>query len=221
MLTLSKHVQGIAMGEDDEKIRIVSETSPEDNERERKKRDIEWARNEVQTGLTELAANLLRIIRCPSSGGKSWLVSKQVATIFHALKRYADLTGQLPYNHDIENALRVYPLPASRESLLEEIRAWNELETYEDQIIDGALQVTASRLLGQTTIETKGKSEMYEGINRLADARKRHEEEWRKEAARKRAEGVTPKATIDAVMRSLKASNKTKPPAKTGKKKKR
>jgi hypothetical protein len=190
-------------------MKVVSETSEDDLEKARKEGEIQRTLIDVQTRLTELAANLLRIIRSPSTGGKSEEASHQVISIFEALRKYVDLAGHLPFNHDIENALRIYPIP-TEDNLLDEINRWDPVEAAGDRIIDCALQVTASRLPGQTTFISRGMSEFYDGVNSLEDARRGRELEWEAERKERLANGIGDNDVLEAALRSLTPNTKSK-----------
>lgn len=168
------------MPNDDEKkphLRLAVENDRKEIDRERAKRDIEWP-------LRDLAANIIRVVR---GAGKSYDIANQCALVIKAFHQYREQVGCWPSSWEIDQAL----------SIREETEnptyddAW-EREHARDSIIRGALQVTASRLVGQNTQEQRGRSEMMDGVRELEHIR----EEARKrmaEAERARRQSLKPK----------------------------
>jgi hypothetical protein len=115
---------------------------------------------EVSRTLREMTANLLRVIR---GAGKPYEIGQQAAALVEALVKYRDVTGAWP--DDLSEVLSIE-------------RDMDNLEGHqldradaEQRVISGALQVAASRLIGQTAHASVGSCEMYEGINAIADMR--------------------------------------------------
>jgi len=154
----------------------MSETPEQDDEKERKERAIRFALGRVESALLDLASNLLRIIRS-HQGGKPWLVAREAGALLVAFKEYSETAGHLPPAHDISNALALRQVSAD-DTIVNEVREWDSVKAGEDEIICGALQVVASRLLGQSTQETRGHHEMLSGIHALTKARRERDEEF-------------------------------------------
>ncbi len=73
-------------------------------------------------------------------------------------------------------------------SISEEIRAYDAVSAAQDTVIGGALQIAASRLLGQQTQQSMGENEMYQGIENLSQARKERDAEWERNKEKHMAE---------------------------------
>src|SRR3546814_3890817 len=123
--------------------------------------DAEIARNDALQGLRwrlrELAANLMRIAR---GGGKPHGVGEQVYAVLEGYRAYHAAAGYYPGNDEIADAVSIaHPegyLSGLNDLSVDEVRA-------EQQIVRGALQVAASRLMGPRTQETTGGHDMIEG----------------------------------------------------------
>ncbi|EHM02027.1 hypothetical protein HMPREF9946_01545 [Acetobacteraceae bacterium AT-5844] len=137
-------------------MHLVAENTPEQI-RERELLDrLRWA-------LRELAANLMRITR---GAGKPYDVVDQIASLITIVADYQKLTG------------RAVPMEAFSDALVIQ-RDWDGLAEISDgarerlrateQVVEGALQVAASRLLGQTTHASRGTNEMFDGMHRIRD----------------------------------------------------
>jgi hypothetical protein len=209
-------------------MKIVSGNSEEDLEKQRqeaekaqKQENIEYALRRVRTALRDLTSNLLRIVRSPSTGGKPYQVAHETVALLKAFQEYQDVAGHLPPTHDISEALSTKPC---NESIEKEIERWDPVRSAEDTIIGGALQIMASRLLGQGTIETRGEYEMYDGINTLEQAREQRERKWQEERKKWKAEGTdtfTAQLAMRAARAAVKAKAKAPAPAKPAKKTKK
>lgn len=151
--------------------------------------DRGWARNDVGRELRELAANIIRVVR---GAGKPDEISGQCVAVLKAVQTYRDAAGHWPASHEISEALSI-----SRDYFTDVYNdAW-EREDARDTIVRGALQVVASRLVGQNTQEQRGRSEMTDGLLRLE---------------RIRAERAQREAEIERARRaSLRPKSKSKP----------
>lgn len=131
--------------------------------------------------LRELVANLLRIAK---RGGRPVYLVRQLADCSAALKEYADAHGALPSEQEIHDILDCdlaweQHRPWIRERRQEVAEAFGRVdddrlskcEEAMKLIRKGALQATASMLLGQSPQISMGESDINEGIRLLEEAR--------------------------------------------------
>lgn len=138
-------------------------------------------RDKVEWALRELTANLLRVAR---GAGRYEAIYNQALQFVIACKEYHEQVGYYPDKElpAILNTAPDFDAP--------------ELKHAEHKIVRGALQMTASRLLGQWTQERNGENEFRAGIIALDQARAAHREQHARarqtaaadQAARRRAE---------------------------------
>lgn len=127
----------------------------------------EHAMLDVQSALAELAANLLRVIR---GAGKPYMLPRNAADFLKAVVAYNEITGPIPFEGRVLDALDIgYDLDARLEMSPDN----QERTLAEEQIVQGALQIAASQILGQKTQERAGSSEMHAGIRDLEALRRR------------------------------------------------
>lgn len=154
-------------------LQVVSENTETDKARR-------WAANQVSWALRDLTANLLRVVR---GAGKSYEIGRQLEAALQAFIEYQKAFGHWPPAYDLSEALSVDRAEEWRSRL-----KGSELSRLyaEERVVRGALQKTASRLIGQTTQERAGDSEMYEGFRALEAAQDEMRREWaaQHEAAR-------------------------------------
>ncbi|MBB6465585.1 hypothetical protein HNQ96_001443 [Aminobacter lissarensis] len=175
------------MSNDDEKkphLRLAVENDQREIDHEQAKRDIEWP-------LRDLAANIIRVVR---GAGKSYEIASQCVLVLKVFQQYRDRVGCWPSSWEIDEALSIRR--ESENPTYDD--AW-EREHARDTIIRGALQVTASRLVGQNTQEQRGRSEMMDGVRELEhireEARKRMAEAERAQRQRLNPKKVAAKKT--------------------------
>jgi hypothetical protein len=150
-------------------MRIVSETSETEIARER-------ALREIDRTLREFTANVMRVTR---GAGKPDAIIGEAISLFEALIGYHNATGDFPSYHRMAAMLYM----ESDEERINQMRGAYRPEYYAEQkIICGSLQVAASRLLGQRTLQRSGEREMYLGIRELDDI---HAERQKQSAATK------------------------------------
>lgn len=137
-------------------MRVVSEQSSESIQRHRAEREVAGA-------IRELAANLLRVIR---GAGKPHEIEMQVQAALEAFIHYRDLVGTPAPPDIVCRGIDGWTDTATDAPLAEE--ALHEQELL-NSILQGALQVVASRLLGQLTHETRGRRQMHSAIHELSD----------------------------------------------------
>jgi hypothetical protein len=161
-------------------LRLAVENDQRDIDKERAKRDIEWP-------LRELAANIIRVVR---GAGKSYEIAGQCVAVIEAFQRYREKVGVWPGSSEIDQALSI-----RREAENASYDDVWELEYAHGTIVRGALQVAASRLVGQNTQEQRGRSELMDGVNSIERIR----EEMRNrlaEAERVRRQASKPKPSV-------------------------
>jgi hypothetical protein len=143
---------------DDTGPRLVNADSQAQIDRERSAAAVSWS-------LRDLAANLLRIIR---GAGKPEGIVRQIDELVRVLVAHKDATGQWPPPHDLAAMLDI-DRPKDWTATLRDAHLQRHYAA--EQIIRGALQQAASRLLGQMPQASSGEHEMYEGIRELERAR--------------------------------------------------
>jgi hypothetical protein len=151
-------------------------------------RDRHFAEREVEGALVALAANLLRVVR---GAGKPVEIAPQALRYVQAAQAYFDLTRTWP-SRDLHGFLDIGNPRLDRFNA--ENRRWEEAM---DTMVKGALQMAASRLLGQLTQESAGQSQLHDGIKLREEAIER---QWKSEAkitsgsGRSRSRGGRPRA---------------------------
>jgi hypothetical protein len=115
-----------------------------------------------------MAANILRIVR---GAGKPYNLRRQCIAVVAALDQYADAGGLIG-----EDEIR------ARLSIAEGERRASEEADFEEGAIRGALQIAASRLLGQLSQVRNGEREFADGWIALAEAREARRRRYAAEA---------------------------------------
>lgn len=165
-------------------IRIVAENSEAELARQRAMAEVSWA-------LREMTSNLMRVIR---GAGKPGMIGQHTQAFIQALVSYRDAAGMMPSPEDLTEILSVDEDPKII-AVLEnpELRRVDAKQ----RIVRGALQLAASRLVGQKTQESAGEHEMYDGIIAI--------EALRDEGRRERTQGP---ADRDGARRSARPPRK-------------
>jgi hypothetical protein len=171
-------------------MEIVTKNSDEDLARHRAMKQVRYA-------LAEMAANLLRVIR---GAGRSNALPAEALAFVKAVVAYQeiaegdvmgpDVLSILDIEHSINERLEM-PLDHQQEYLAR------------DEIIRGALQLTASKILNQKPQEAAGRSEMFAGIraleaHRAKQLRAGEAESRAKQVPRRRPKVTRRKAQSDA-----------------------
>ncbi|PJR16786.1 hypothetical protein [Sinorhizobium meliloti] len=160
--------------QDRPKLTVVAENS-------RKQIDANLLQEQLDYALLVLAANVIRVVR---GAGKPDDIIFQCNDVVKAAVEYKDKVGRFVSSHSVAGALR---LPRERVDDYDSFHGQRQLAMRE--MMDGSLQVVASRLLGQLTQEHRGEREMFEAFRDLEriyqDLRKQREAEAK--AARTRA----------------------------------
>lgn len=145
-------------------MRVVSENSEAELARKR-------AIFDVERRLRELTANLLRVVR---GAGRPYAIVSQALELAGAIVEYQTASGRPPAPEDFLGVLNFERGEDEMARFSSEVRA----QLYaEERMVRGALQIAASRLLGQNTQVRAGWGEMIDGKNALDEA-------WRKEMER-------------------------------------
>lgn len=118
----------------------------------------------VKHALIELTANLLRVTR---GAGKPYEILSQARELLAASKEYGDVVGQAPFFGDI---VTVNPRYENLGNIAEVSYSQSNEGYAKDEMLRGALQIVASRLLSQNTQERRGDSELHEGMRRWEEA---------------------------------------------------
>lgn len=132
-------------------MEVVAKNSGSDIARQRAWAEVRWAAR-------EMAANLIRVVR---GAGKPHEIGLHAQDFLDAYVRYREVTGAFPSPDDLAAALSINPDP----KMLTQARS-DEFSRMgaEHRVVRGALQVAASRLMGQRTQESAGDDEMHLGI---------------------------------------------------------
>ena len=124
------------------------------------------AQDRVAGPLRELAANMMRVAR---GAGNPQDIGRQCVEVVDAYKQYRDLTGEWPDSGSLHTILSVENEVPDR--LSADGQAW---KAGENEIVRGALQIAASRLLGQRTQEAAGWREALDGWEPIEAQRARN-----------------------------------------------
>jgi hypothetical protein len=161
-------------------MEIVASSS--DDERARRR-----ALDDAGSALATLAANLMRISR---GAGKPADVAVQAAEVVIIVREYEALTGHGVPVGAVSDALSVRPAYEWTMQFPDDER---ERIRATEQMIAGALQVAASRLVGQKTQERAGDDELYRGVSRLRELQEelRRQRQAATRAAKPKADKVS------------------------------
>jgi len=140
---------------------------------------LRQTKDAIHEQLRALTANLLRVSR---GAGKPLRIERDIEELHNAFARYEEVAGPHPVP-DLHKALDYNPDRSFIAKLDGENRAW---EYAVDLILSGAMQVVASRLVGQATQQAAGSHTMYMGIRELDEikAARRYKEAAADKAAR-------------------------------------
>jgi hypothetical protein len=178
---------------------MVSENTETEIARHQAEIARDRAMDKISWALRELTANLLRVTR---GAGKRYEIATQALALCEAFIEYKEAGGHSYRLDEIPNPLSTQHDWEVTRQLNHENR---ELYSAEQSIICGALQIAASRLIGQRTQEAAGHREMYDGLQRLERLRasakpaRGRKNEWDdlldKDASRASAEPARRRAT--------------------------
>jgi hypothetical protein len=157
------------------KMHVVSENSETDLARKRAMGVVDWS-------LRQLTANVIRVAR---GAGKAYEIPLQAQEFIDALVGFREAVGHFPSDYELAACITIEPTQELHDRLSLENR--QEMGT-ERQIIRGALQITASHLLGQAAQKSAGGNEMLDGIRNMETFRAERQKAWEAEV-RARAVG--------------------------------
>jgi hypothetical protein len=145
------------------------------------RRKTHYAESELSWALRDLAANMLRVIR---GGGKAYELLGQTQRLIDAAASYRDANGHWPSGDTIQRILIHH---SEDEELLAKaqsgsipqsaIERWQadrkfDLMDARDAVIRGALQIVASKMIGQTVQASRGAEELNRGMSTAAQITK-------------------------------------------------
>lgn len=113
----------------------------------------------VDYALRELAANIIRVVR---GAGRPDDIIGQCNEVLKEAVEYHEKVGRYVSLDSVAAALRL-----ERERISDYDSFVGQRQLAMRQMINGSLQVTASRLLGQPTQQRRGESEMFEAYREL------------------------------------------------------
>lgn len=121
---------------------------------------------EVDYRLRDLTANLIRLAR---GGGKFEEVERQLQSALVAFGKYREVADEGVSPHIIDRALNLTP-EIERRDFEDSLDLKRQKGTA--CMIRGALQISASHLVGQNTQGAKGVEEMFEGQRIIEECRR-------------------------------------------------
>lgn len=143
--------------------------------------DANWAQQDVDRALVELAANIIRVVR---GAGKPEQIVHQCSDVVNAAVEYREAAGRLPSPASLASAIGL-----KREPIDYDDSFWAARQIAYRRIVRGSLQMAASKLLGQHMQIDRGEDEIDAAIQELESAR---EAIRRKRAAEERAARAKP-----------------------------
>ena len=168
------------------------------------------AAQEVDATLRELIANILRVSR---GAGTPWKVLDHLGDLVQALKAYSKLPGADLF--DFEGCLRsIFSEDRTRTS----DGSHYEWGYAEEQMVRGAMQIVASRFVGQKPQEAAGHKEMFEGlitIERLREQNRQARAIAASSGTKESAAAYIRGQRVAARLSAAKPNNKPKPSGKT------
>jgi len=136
------------------------------------------AEAQLERPLKQLASNLLRVVR---GAGRPEEIVTNCFEVVEVFKNFREVVGYWP-----DNVGMTLHLPRMTTG------HYDEHEAAINVMVDGALQVAASRLIGQLTQETRGKHELLEGFRMLLSERERERAKtrakWKPQKPKRRSE---------------------------------
>jgi hypothetical protein len=115
---------------------------------------------------------MLRVIR---GAGRPWEIGSQAQALIESMAEYHGMVGRFPSSEEVASALNIERDPEWMARASTKDRLFDDAK---QTVIHGALQIAASRLLGQNTQEAAGRQEFFSGFTDLERIR----EENRKSA---------------------------------------
>lgn len=143
-------------------------------EAERDAHDLDWA-------IRDLFANLLRVA---AGGGRSYEINNQCVAVCNAMQvvfqheKCREYFAPISWRRTVERALHSWTNETQFMAVFKQLSHSAKLQHYaENNIVNGALRIVASQVLGQMTQRAHGETDMYTGIRDLEVA----QEEVRRE----------------------------------------
>ena len=133
---------------------------------------------ELAQAIQELTANLLRITR---GAGKASEIGRQAQAVMNVIDAHKEMLGYFPFAADVSKYLDVWTSFNDRADLGQDEYYRREEE---DQLLRAALQLVASRMLGQPMQEGTAQRDLYTSIDRINE---RANERRKKVEAERRA----------------------------------
>ncbi|NTI22068.1 hypothetical protein G6M87_09355 [Rhizobium rhizogenes] len=131
-------------------------------ENSQKQIDTEYAQQRVDRAMVELAANIMRVVR---GAGKPEELIRQCVDVVNTAVAFDEVTHAFPSPFSLATAIQLKHDPLEHGNAF-----WVGRQTAYRKMVSGALQFSASRLLGQLTQERRGESEMDEAFRNLEGA---------------------------------------------------
>lgn len=132
-----------------------------------------YQQERVDYALRVLAANIIRVVR---GAGRPDDIIDQCNEVLKGAIEYHEKVGRFVSSDSVAAALRL-----ERERISDYDSFGGQRQLAMRRMIDGSLQVTASRLLGQVTQQRRGENEIFEAYRELEqlyqDLRKKREAE--------------------------------------------
>jgi hypothetical protein len=199
-------------------LTLVAEGNPEKAQRDFKR---EFAQNKLSWAIRELASNLMRIL---AGGGKSYEIFPQITALIEACTACGE-TGAPANGFTLEQALQEAaesrlaelqsdPDPARRLTQEQIDRMYDNgqwtMERGKEVIVQAALRMVASRIVGQGTQERTAENAIFDGIRMIEEGRQQsakyysspqYAENLRRERARERKERERRLAVAEAAQR--------------------
>jgi len=162
------------------KLTVVAENTQSAIESKQSAIAAQWAQHDFDHKLIELAANIIRVVR---GAGRPYDVIVQCDEVVKAAVEVRDKSKRLPSQESVASALRL------KHEEIDYSKPWADRESARQDMVSGALQIAASRLLGQPLQIAQGEREMHGAYMQLLRISEelRLEREAEARAARARA----------------------------------
>jgi hypothetical protein len=142
------------------RMRLVAQTSEKDLA-------MRCASDCIAREIIDLTANLVRVGR---GAGRPEDIERQIRELLRWVDAFRNAAGHGPWPEVFADSLRRAWDQADVASSDDDVDAFHHAERL---VVRGALQVFASRLLGQNTQIQTGHNEMYDGIIKIGELRTR------------------------------------------------
>jgi hypothetical protein len=133
------------------RLKVVAEQSDQE-------RTVKFARSDIDFHLRQLAANVIRVVR--GAGSSSDLV-RQCHKVVECAHAYHEAAGHWPPAFELSEMLRIDEQDVKGSDF------WINRHYAKEQMVSGALRLTAGRLVEQKLQEGHGEREMMDGFRSL------------------------------------------------------